>query len=69
MSVEVTFKCDGCDNKSNAIRLDSKFIGINGKSYGFGTRQYEQPKDKAPEGWIAYDLIGCTYCPTCAENL
>ena len=69
MSVHVIYNCDGCFATTEPIHLGSKFVGINGRSYGFGKRHYEQPKDKAPDGWVAYDLIGCCYCPTCAADL
>jgi hypothetical protein len=68
MSVKVTYECDGCENVSDPVMLESKFVALSGKSYGLGSRVCERAKDKAPAGWIAYDLIGCCYCPDCAAE-
>lgn len=69
MSVKVIYECDGCEIKSELIRLGRQFKGVCGRTYGFGRYAYDQPQDKAPEGWIAYDLIGCCYCPECTNEL
>ncbi len=69
MSVFVQFHCDECFAKSEHVRVTDKFVGISGRSHGFGSRVEQKVSDVAPEGWITFDLIGCTYCPECAGSL
>lgn len=70
MSVNVIYSCDGCDSHSEPIRLSRQFQSISGRGYGFGSYEYDQPKDKAPDGWVAYDpYTGCCYCPDCWSKL
>ena len=69
MSVKIIYECDGCIERSEPIVMGREFKGITGRNYGFGSYKYEQPKDHAPKGWIAYDSIGCCYCPDCANEL
>lgn len=70
MSVRVTFHCDGCDAKADGVRsLRREFVSLSGRGYGFGNYVYDNVIDVVPEGWIVYDIIGATYCPTCAKGL
>jgi len=70
MSITVNFECSGCWDKSPGTKpLGRKFVSITGRSYGFGSYQYDTIDDVIPEGWISYDIVGCTYCPKCASEL
>ena len=62
MSVKAILRCDGCDAVSEPFVIQQLFEGVQGRTYGWG--QY-----KAPEGWGVFDLIGCTYCPDCTQQL
>lgn len=68
--ITVTFHCGGCDAKAEGTRpIRQRFEGIAGKPWGFGTYVTDNIEDVAPEGWIVFDLIGCTYCPACADEI
>lgn len=69
MSVFIYFACDGCDAETKPVRAESEFRSFSGKSYGLGRRLEPSLSSLAPEGWVAYDLIGCTYCPSCVSAL
>lgn len=70
MSIRFVFRCDGCEAKAEAGHVRRTFEAFNGKGYGFGTyRVIANPEDDAPEGWVAFDLIGCTYCPDCWKDI
>lgn len=65
MSVRVTFHCGGCDAVAPGTKpLYREFRGSCG-TWGVGHYHVPSPEDVCPEGWIAYDLIGATYCPKC----
>lgn len=67
MSVHVTYECDGCDNKTEPVHLWCKTTRLNSS---FVQRDYPQPRDAAPPGWIAYDpYTQCCYCPECSAKL
>ena len=69
MSTKIHLTCDGCD-KEASVEVKRTFLSFNGKGYGFGT--YHVPSiDEAvePTGWIWADLIGCTYCPECWNEI
>ena len=68
--IKFVYYCGGCDAKAESGHVRQTFRSFSGRDYGFG--QYHviaDPEKDAPEGWIAFDLIGATYCPTCAESL
>jgi len=69
--ITVHFSCGGCDAKTEGTRrLTRRFVSINGKGYGFGHYEYDQPQDVAPEGWVVFDpYTGCCYCPTCWKDI
>ena len=70
MSVHVVFKCDGCDARTDPVRVDSRFVSLSGRSWGFGSWQPERIDGLAPEGWVAWDpYTGCCYCPECWKSI
>ena len=69
MGVRMTFECDGC-GESTSINVRREFHAFNGAAYGFGYHHVNSdPSAIAPPGWIAYCVVGCTYCPDCAVGL
>jgi len=70
MSITVTFACNGCFKVAEETpRLARHFDSFNGKGHGFGHYRYDTAEDVTPEGWVAYDIIGCCYCPDCVAEL
>lgn len=70
MGVRVTFHCGGCDAVADGTRaLQQRFVSFSGRGHGFGSYEYDTARDVVPSGWVAYDMIGATYCPKCAEEL
>ena len=68
--ITVTFHCGGCSAKAEGTsNVKQTFHGITGRPHGFGSYVEEKPSTKAPEGWVAFDIIGATYCPKCAEEI
>lgn len=68
--ITLTFHCGGCDATAPGTRhLTRHFRSLNGQGWGFGTYEYEDARAVCPEGWIAYDLIGATYCPKCTAEI
>jgi hypothetical protein len=66
----VTFHCGGCDAVAPGTRhIQQHFRGFNGKGYGFGKYEVESVLKVVPDGWVAFDLIGATYCPKCAAEI
>ncbi len=69
----VTFHCGGCEAKTQGTEpIRRKFhsmFNIGGHNAGLGQYKWETPADVVPEGWVASDQIGCTYCPTCADDI
>ncbi len=75
--VTLQFSCGGCfkevDVKAKS-RVRQEFRGISGRPWGFGsyiiTPTIEKlVEDSTPEGWVVFDLIGCTYCPECWADI
>ena len=67
--IKVTFECGGCDATATG-RLESRFVSLSGRPYGFGSRIETTAQEAAPEGWIAFDpYTGCTYCPPCWKSI
>ena len=69
MSVHVVFTCNGCGASAKSRFLEQKFISITGKSHGIGSYHHEKVLDVVPEGWVAWDMIGSSYCPKCAAEI
>ncbi len=72
MPVRIVFECSGCGEKADGIRpMESRFISVTGRSYGFGSRQWvDSPDDLLPIGWVAADTVtGCTYCRACWDSI
>lgn len=70
MVVRVTFHCGGCDAVAEGTKaLQQRFVSLNGRGFGIGHYAYETALDAVPLGWVAYDTIGATYCPKCADEL
>lgn len=65
--IKVSFSCDGCHVETMGTDfLHSRFNGVTGKNYGFGSWEQDGAKDVCPDGWIAFDpYTQCTYCPDC----
>lgn len=69
MSISLTFHCGGCDATAPGTdRIRQRFEGTQG-NWGFGHHVETKASDLAPEGWVAFDLIGATYCPKCADDI
>lgn len=70
MGIRMIYRCDGCDEEDLGSGIRRVFNSFSGRGYGFGTYQVlSDPQDLAPQGWIAFDSVGATYCPSCAEEL
>jgi len=71
MGIEAVFKCGGCFAEAKGTRpMRREFVGIGGRSYGFGSYRFEDARDVAPEGWVAFDpYTGCCYCPECWASI
>lgn len=71
MSVTVKFECGGCFDVADGIRsLERRFVGVTGKSYGFGRWEYDSVQNVAPNGWVAFDpYTGACYCPKCWKEI
>lgn len=70
MAITATFRCDGCDAKAEGTKpLGRQFHGITGRAHGFGHHRYDTANDVVPDGWTAYCIIGCCYCPACTAEL
>lgn len=68
--ITVTFHCGGCDNTAKGTsHIRQEFKGLSGRGHGFGSYHEERASTKAPDGWVAFDSIGATYCPKCADEL
>jgi hypothetical protein len=70
MTVRIHLTCNGCFAETTTEPLKRIFHSFNGLGHGFG--RYEEPTvDKAvdPTDWVAFDIIGCTYCPECQKSL
>jgi ribosomal protein L33 len=70
MTVRIHMTCNGCDAETYTEPMRRVFHGFNGKGHGFGV--YEEPtveKAVEPTGWIAFDIINCTYCPECRKQV
>lgn len=70
MSIQLIYCCDGCGAEARSGRVARKFESFNGQGYGFGVYRIDaDPVRDAPDGWIAFCIIGCTYCPSCADGM
>ena len=68
--IRFVYYCGGCDAKAEAGHVYRQFESISGRDYGFGTyRVIADPVMDTPDGWVAFDLIGATYCPDCAAEI
>lgn len=68
--VTVLFRCDGCEAQAPGTdRITQEFRSFSGRSWGFGKYHTASVLSVCPEGWIAFDLIGATYCPKCAAEI
>jgi len=68
MSVNVVFRCGGCDAVAEGTKaLRKRFQSLSGRDWGFGGPVWDaHVEDVVPEGWVAFDpyTYAC-YCPTC----
>jgi len=69
MAISFVYVCDECGATAQVTAPRREFVGLTGRSYGFGGYQFPTPKGNAPQGWIDYCIVGCTYCPQCADKL
>lgn len=68
--IRFVYYCGGCDNVAEAGHVRQQFESFSGRGYGFGAyRVIADPVMDAPDGWVAFDLIGATYCPGCAAEI
>lgn len=68
MSISVTFHCNGCDAVAGGkSRIRQHFESLYGG--GLGVLRVDSVKDVCPDGWVAFDMIGATYCPKCAAEI
>ncbi len=70
MSIRFLYRCDGCNNEAVSGHVSRTFESFSGRDHGFGVHRVEaNPERDAPDGWIAFCILGCTYCPDCAKEL
>ena len=70
MSISFLYRCDGCNNEATAGHVRRVFKSFSGRNHGFGVHHVDaDPVRDAPDGWVAFDLIGATYCPDCAAEI
>lgn len=71
MGVQLKLSCGGCDaTAAGTGALRKRFRSLNGKGYGFGSWQLDNPEDLTPEGWVMFDpYTMCTYCPKCWQSI
>lgn len=70
MSINVIFECDRCHKtEKGTSRIFEEFVFVSGKSYGPGEYHELPASSVAPDGWVPFDAIGCTYCPDCADEI
>lgn len=68
MSVSVKFHCNGCDAVDEGTdRIRQRFESLYGG--GFGVYKVDSVQSVCPDGWVAFDMIGATYCPKCAAEI
>ena len=66
MPVTVKFSCNGCFTEADGTTfLRRRFITASGKRWGWGKYKTDSVEDVVPEGWVAFDSIGASYCPEC----
>ena len=65
--IRVVFSCGGCDAEAfGTAPLTRRFESVSGRDHGIGRYvPANTVQDVTPPGWVAYDMIGATYCPTC----
>ena len=66
--IKMTAHCGGCDATTPAGQVRQVFRSFSGRSYGLGN-YHEAIEWDLPDGWVKFDLIGCTYCPSCAAEI
>ncbi len=70
MSISFLYRCDGCNNEAVSGHVRRTFESFSGRDCGFGAYRVDaDPIRDAPDGWIAFCAIGCTYCQDCAASL
>lgn len=70
MSVSVKFHCNGCDAAAEGkSRIRQHFEPLYGNRGGLCRIVVETIDSVCPDGWIAFDLVGATYCPKCAAEI
>lgn len=70
MSISMVFSCDGCFKTAPAVSIKREFESLNGRGWGFGRYVvHSDPESLAPEGWTAFCIVGCTYCPECTAEI
>ena len=68
--IRFVYYCGGCDAKAESGHVQQRFQSFSGRAYGFGRHHIiADPIADAPDGWVAFDLIGATYCPDCAAEI
>lgn len=62
----MVFSCDGCSKIAPPVPVRREFASLSGRGWGFGRYVVDSdPESLAPEGWTAFCIVGCTYCPEC----
>lgn len=70
MGVTVRFRCDGCEEHVDDVRVPSRFVSVSGRDSGFGCQRQPSVASLAPDGWMPFDpWTGCCYCPECWASI
>jgi hypothetical protein len=77
MSVDVTYRCNGCQAAVEVKGLIRRWktitpnaITAHGIAYDRCRVDTPDIESAAPEGWVAFDpWTGMTYCPTCWASI
>ena len=67
MTVDVIYKCGGCDNRATVHRLKKTWRTIRqGTALDLCEVRTPTIEGTTPAGWIAFDpYTGVCYCPVC----
>lgn len=69
MPITIHMRCGSCDVEKE-VPIKRIFQSFSGRGYGLGV--YHVPTVEqavADTGWMAFDIIGCTYCPACWKEI
>ena len=69
MSIEVHFKCSGCDAVADGTRPIRRDFIPRWNSSEWGAFKVESVTNVTPPGWVPFCPAGATYCPKCAKEI